>query len=136
MGPEDILKQYESKINHHRFDDVEPLLSDKSVFWFTDGSYFGKAAIRKVFEQTWQTLDNDTYLQSSLSLVCIAGFPPARPGDRQTAKQLSATFRSIDPRTPDKALERKAGLSCKREQELLKSTYKVQRHSVCRKDES
>ena len=61
MGPEDTLKQYELKINNHRFSDVEPLISDKAEIWFSDGSYCGKAAIKEAFEQTWQSLNNDTY---------------------------------------------------------------------------
>ena len=61
MQPEDIIKQYEAKINLHHFNEVEPLLSDECVIWFADGSYSGKTEIQAAFEKTWQTLNNDAY---------------------------------------------------------------------------
>jgi hypothetical protein len=61
MQPEDIIKQYEAKINLHRFEEVESLLSENCVCWFSDGSHSGKSEIQRAFEKNWQTLNNDTY---------------------------------------------------------------------------
>ena len=61
MEPEDVLREYETRINEHRFDAVEPLISDEAVYWFSDGSHSGKAAIRAAFEKTWRAINNDRY---------------------------------------------------------------------------
>ncbi|MCB9468261.1 MAG: nuclear transport factor 2 family protein [Candidatus Obscuribacterales bacterium] len=82
MGPAEILEQYEAGLNQHRFEAVESLISDRAVFWFTDGVFSGKAAIRAAFESTWQSLNNDTYWLTDLEwlvsgetvAVCLYNF--------------------------------------------------------------
>ena len=47
MTPEDVLKAYETEIDRRDFDLLVPLISENAVFWFTDGSHLGLAAIRR-----------------------------------------------------------------------------------------
>lgn len=61
MKPVDSLKQYEKNINNHDFDQLVPLISDKAVFWFNDGSYAGLDKIRYAFEKTWQAFPLESY---------------------------------------------------------------------------
>ncbi len=63
---EDVLKQYETKINLHSFEAVEALISDEVVFWFSDGSFCGKPEINAAFEKTWNLIRNETYWLENL----------------------------------------------------------------------
>lgn len=58
---EDFLRQYEAATNSHIFDNVQPLLATNAVYWFSDGSFEGYAAIRDAFEKTWATVKNEVY---------------------------------------------------------------------------
>ena len=61
MSARDALKAYELDINRHDFDLLVELIAPDAVFWFSDGSHRGTAAIRAAFEQTWRNLHNETY---------------------------------------------------------------------------
>ena len=43
---EQFMQEYEKRANTADFDQVAPLISDDAVFWFSDGSFVGKSAIR------------------------------------------------------------------------------------------
>lgn len=68
-SPQSLIKDYESKINLHIFESIEPHLSDEAVFWFSDGSYSGKDAIRKAFEKTWNTIQDEKYWLENLTWI-------------------------------------------------------------------
>lgn len=53
MTPEEFMRTYERRSASHSFEEVSPLIADDAVFWFNDGSFYGKDSIRKAFEQTW-----------------------------------------------------------------------------------
>jgi hypothetical protein len=53
MTPEEFMQLYERKTARRHFEDVDPLIADDAVFWFNDGSFSGKYAIKKAFNQTW-----------------------------------------------------------------------------------
>ncbi|KKB12046.1 cag pathogenicity island protein Cag4 [Devosia geojensis] len=61
MTPEDVLAQYEARINRHDFDELVPLISGEAVFWFNDGSLSGLAEIRQAFEATWERFPLEDY---------------------------------------------------------------------------
>ena len=69
MSASEHMKLYEAKINLHRFDEVEPLISPEAVFWFTDGTHRGIDEIRAAFERTWHTLENETYWLENLEWI-------------------------------------------------------------------
>jgi len=64
-----FLKKYEEAANSCNFDNVEPLLTDDAIFWFTNGTYKGKAAIRKAFEDTWASIKEEKYFLSNIQWV-------------------------------------------------------------------
>lgn len=68
--PEDVLRQYEDKINLHRFDELVPLISSEATFWFSDGSHSGEA-IRAAFEQAWQAVRDETYWLDDLKWIAV-----------------------------------------------------------------
>lgn len=61
MNPQDVMEQYQARINSHRFEDVQPLISDTASFWFTDGTHRGIAEIRTAFEDTWSRFHKEVY---------------------------------------------------------------------------
>jgi ketosteroid isomerase-like protein len=69
MSASEHMKLYEARINLHRFDEVEPLISPEAVFWFTDGTHRGIDEIRAAFERTWQTLQNEAYWLENLEWI-------------------------------------------------------------------
>src|SRR5688572_27982964 len=71
MTPQDVLKQYESRINLHQFDAVAPLIAEDAVVWFNDGSFVGHEAIRGAFERTWANLAGETYWLTDLHWIAV-----------------------------------------------------------------
>jgi len=69
MSAMEHMKLYEAKINLHRFDEVEQLISPDAIFWFTDGTYRGIDEIRAAFERTWQKLQNETYWLENIEWI-------------------------------------------------------------------
>ena len=61
MTPEELMREYERRTNTHRFEQVAPLIADDAVYWFSDGSFRGKAAIRRAFEATWTAIRDEHY---------------------------------------------------------------------------
>jgi ketosteroid isomerase-like protein len=78
----EFLKRYETATNSHDFDKVAPLLANDAVYWFSDGSLKGVAAIREAFEKTWNIVRDEAYkivniswvLASPTNAVCIYEF--------------------------------------------------------------
>jgi ketosteroid isomerase-like protein len=58
---DDFLTQYEYAANSCDFDKVAPLIAKNAVFWFTNGTYRGKPAIKKAFEETWAKIKTEQY---------------------------------------------------------------------------
>jgi len=72
VRPEDTLKQYESKINLHDFDQLVPLISPDALFWFNDGSYSGLDEIRNAFEATWRKFPLEHYWLDDIAWIATA----------------------------------------------------------------
>lgn len=71
MRPEDVLKQYEAKINRHDFDQLVPLIADDAIFWFNDGSHAGLPEIRKAFGRTWQNFPLEAYWLEDVNWIAV-----------------------------------------------------------------
>ena len=61
MTPAEFLHEVEQKTNTHRFEEVAPLIADNAIYWFSDGSFYGKAAIKGAFERTWVWIQDEQY---------------------------------------------------------------------------
>ncbi len=61
MTPVEFLRAYERKTNTHNFEEVAPLIADNAVYWFNDGSFQGKDAIKQAFEKTWNLIQDEHY---------------------------------------------------------------------------
>jgi len=71
MHPVDVMKDYEARINRHDFDLLLPLIADDAVFWFTDGTHAGIDAVRRAFEEAWQTVENEVYSLANLRWLAL-----------------------------------------------------------------
>jgi ketosteroid isomerase-like protein len=77
-----FLKKYEDATNSHDFDQVAPLLAVDAVYWFSDGSFEGREAIRAAFIKTWDTVKQEIYriedvrwlAVSATAAVCVYSF--------------------------------------------------------------
>jgi ketosteroid isomerase-like protein len=56
-----FLKAYEEASNSCDFKRVDPLIADHATYWFTNGTFKGKTAIRKAFEDTWARIKDEKY---------------------------------------------------------------------------
>jgi|SRR5579859_3932737 len=61
MTPAEFLQELELKTNTHYFENVAPLIADNAVYWFSEGSYQGKEAIKQAFERTWDFIQDEHY---------------------------------------------------------------------------
>jgi ketosteroid isomerase-like protein len=61
MNIEQVLEAYIDATNSHQFDQVEKLLTDDAVYWFTSKTCKGKAQIREYFENTWNLIHDEVY---------------------------------------------------------------------------
>lgn len=68
---ETFLKAYEKAANSRDFNDVAPFIADDAVFWFTNGEFKGKFAIRQAFEDTYASIQNETYTISDVEWVAV-----------------------------------------------------------------
>ncbi|MBX8638223.1 MAG: nuclear transport factor 2 family protein [Thermoplasmata archaeon] len=56
------MDEYSRRTNLHRFEEVAPLIDNKALYWFSDGStHEGIDAIRAVFERNWKAITNEVY---------------------------------------------------------------------------
>ena len=70
--PQDLanfIQTYEKLANKRNFDLLIPLISERAIFWFSDGSYTGIQEIRSAFERTWTSLPNEIYSISNINLL-------------------------------------------------------------------
>jgi len=79
-----FLKAYERAANSRVFAKVDPFIATDASFWFTNGMFNGKVAIKKAFEDTWKTIENESYSISNVQWIF---------SDRQTAS-CTYTFKS------------------------------------------
>lgn len=61
MTARDLLKKYETEINKHDFDLLEPYISKDCKFWFSSGTFEGFAQTRQAFEKTWTMIKDEVY---------------------------------------------------------------------------
>ncbi len=64
-----FLEAYEKAANSRNFDAVEPLVTEDAVFWFTNGAFEGRAAIRRAFEDTWAKIQDENYSISDVKWI-------------------------------------------------------------------
>ncbi|MBI2798303.1 DUF4440 domain-containing protein [Candidatus Saccharibacteria bacterium] len=63
---ETFMQAYEKAANSRNFSKVSPMIADNAVFIFTNGTFEGKPAIQKAFEDTWDKIKNEKYSVSSV----------------------------------------------------------------------
>ncbi|HEX8982059.1 MAG TPA: nuclear transport factor 2 family protein [Ktedonobacterales bacterium] len=66
---DDFLRRYEQAAKSRNFDHVEPLVADDATFWFTNGVFVGRDAIRAAFEETWLAIQDEKYSISNIQWI-------------------------------------------------------------------
>jgi SnoaL-like domain len=66
-----FLVEYMRCTNTHQFDLVAPLIAEDAIYWFTDGSYRGREAIRAAFERTWAVIQDEEYVIENLEWLTV-----------------------------------------------------------------
>jgi ketosteroid isomerase-like protein len=66
---ETFVEAYEKAANSRDFDRVAPLVADDATFWFTNGTFEDKAAIRRAFEDTYETIIDEKYSITNVKWV-------------------------------------------------------------------
>lgn len=61
MTARETLAAYADRINRQDFDLLVDLIAPDAVFWFSDGTHRGIAAIRAAFEATWRLMGDDEH---------------------------------------------------------------------------
>lgn len=61
VSHQEFLKQYEKATNSHDFSKLDAQIADDAIYWFSNGSHEGKAAIRKAIEKTWNKIQDESY---------------------------------------------------------------------------
>ncbi len=64
-----FLAAYETAANSRDFAKVESFIAADATFWFTNGHFEGRVAIRRAFEDTWQNIQDESYTISNVQWI-------------------------------------------------------------------
>lgn len=64
-----FMTAYEQANTSHVWTRVEPFIALDAVYWFNDGSYQGRAAIRQAVEDTFARIKDENYHISDLRWI-------------------------------------------------------------------
>jgi ketosteroid isomerase-like protein len=70
-SPPEFMRRYERATNQHDFAVLAPLIAPDAVYWFTDGSYRGRAAIEEAVSGTFATIQDEVYEIGDLEWVTV-----------------------------------------------------------------
>jgi ketosteroid isomerase-like protein len=69
MSYQEALQHYIAVTNSHDFNQVEPIVHPEAIYWFTEKSHEGVAAIRSYFEGTWDLIKDEVYTIDDVSWI-------------------------------------------------------------------
>ncbi|QIK69475.1 nuclear transport factor 2 family protein [Erysipelothrix sp. HDW6C] len=64
-----VLNEYIAATNTHDFDNLNPLVADAAVYYFSNTTVDTRQAIREYFENAWATIVDEYY--SATDVECI-----------------------------------------------------------------
>ncbi|MBP0459876.1 nuclear transport factor 2 family protein [Streptomyces bomunensis] len=67
------MRAYEQATNSHDPTRLEPLIASDAVYWFSDGSHRGRAAILSAIAETFATIRGEVYRISDLEWIAHGG---------------------------------------------------------------
>ncbi len=70
---EKALDDYISATNTHDFNNVERLLADGGIYWFSDKTCVTKEEIKDCFENAWDTIRDEIYRATDVQWVSVDG---------------------------------------------------------------
>jgi len=66
-----FMKQYEIAMNSHIFSNVQPLLCNDCVFYFSDGTFTGIHEAQNAFEKTRNTIQEELYSIHNVQWITV-----------------------------------------------------------------
>jgi len=66
-----LLTEYKHALSTQRWEAVAPLIHDNACFIFSEGSYFGKAAVETAFRNTFDLIKNEHYSIKNLVWIYV-----------------------------------------------------------------
>jgi ketosteroid isomerase-like protein len=70
-GPAAFMAAYEQATNSHDLGRVMPMIAADATYWFTDGSFRGRAEIEAAIGQTFAVIQDEVYEISDLEWVVL-----------------------------------------------------------------
>lgn len=65
------MAAYEQVNNSHIWENVRPFIDDSALYWFTDGTYSGIAAIEGAIKETFDKIKDETYAISNVQWLVL-----------------------------------------------------------------
>ena len=95
---------YVEAANSRDFGQVAPFVAEDAVYWFTDGTFSGRDAIRRAFEATWSAIQDETYTIDNVRWIamgdqtaaCVYSFHSVHSEGWVEGQRFSATGRGTN----------------------------------------
>jgi ketosteroid isomerase-like protein len=71
MDYKKALENYISAINTHDFTNVEKVLDDNAIFWFSDKTCVSREEIKSYFENAWNLVRDEIYGVSDVQWIAV-----------------------------------------------------------------
>ncbi|WP_044642301.1 YybH family protein [Risungbinella massiliensis] len=66
------LQTYLEATNTHDFDNVEKVLDDNAIYWFSDKTCVNRDEIRSYFENAWNLIQDEIYAATDVKWIAVA----------------------------------------------------------------
>jgi len=63
------MHEYERRTNSHDLEQLALLIAKDATYWFSDGSYTGRAAVLNAIGKTFETIQDETYSIADIEVV-------------------------------------------------------------------
>ncbi|WP_261129793.1 nuclear transport factor 2 family protein [Bacillus sp. Marseille-Q3570] len=71
MGYKQALEAYIAATNTHDFNQVEKVLAENAIYWFTDKSCTTRNEIKAYFENAWGTIRDEVYRATDVQWITV-----------------------------------------------------------------
>lgn len=65
----DVMREYERRTNSHDLGQLAPPIAEDATYWFSNGSYTGRAAVLAAIGETFETIQDETYSIADIEVV-------------------------------------------------------------------
>jgi ketosteroid isomerase-like protein len=69
INPQELLSAYEQALTTQQWENVAPLIHERCVATFSEGTYVGKAEVEAAFRNTFALIKDETYKISDIHWI-------------------------------------------------------------------